>query len=204
MVTKYKAAKILGVSPATIQRMVDRGELGEPVRSDDGTYQFSETELTQWLEEHRPEDAPADPTVQSEALGVLQEAKALFKAAQQSLTWLVSEQQQIVTALHTQLKEGLQGWATAVREEQASRLEAQIVAGQEERKNKAVDAVLEAGPRIVSQSIEAGIGARLAKRVAGLSDEHWSVLRDGAKDLLGVTDEEMTQLEKLRASKESE
>lgn len=201
-VTKYRAAKLMGVSPATVQRMVERGELPEPTRGDDGTYEFAESDILDWIEQHKAGDVePAEgKPVATEALGVLQEARSLFHAAQSSLQWLVKEQQALVSVLHSQLKEGLQGWSDAVRQEQASRLEAETVLGQERRKDKAVDAVLEAAPKIVGQAISARAGAKVVARIVALSDDHWSVLKSGASEILGLTTEELSDIEDLRVA----
>lgn len=200
-VTKYKAAQLLGCAPATITRMVADGRLPEPFKSDDGTQRFERKVIEEYIAQHISEDIAEPKTSEEHAADVLAAAAEMSRHAAEAYRWLIERQQGMIGALTTQLQGGLEGWAAAVREEATRTLEAELVRGSESRKDKAVQTLLDTAPRILEKSMAARAGAKMIEKLVALPDEHWAELRKGAADLLGMSEDELKEIDAARAAK---
>ena len=195
--TKYRVAKMLHVAPRTVDRMVERGDLPEPERDDDGTLLF-DVEAVEAAAAAAAEASAAAPA------GVVREATELQRAAAESLQWLVKQQQSMITDLSRQMREGMVAWAEAVRGEAEMKLEAEVAMSQERRRDEALRAVSELVPDVMSKAMAARAGSKVIERLSALDDEQWATLSGMAVELLGLSEQDVAMIAAMRKERKEQ
>lgn len=201
-VTRYQAARLLGVAERTIDRMLERGELtGE--KDDRGVYSISLAHV-QALIADRPPVPDAERGSSDDSIGLIHHATALSKSANEALMWLINKQQDVIGALSSELGTVQQSYSAAIRAEAAQRLETELALRAEGRKDKALEEVIPFAERILSQSVRSKAGSKVLDSLARLGDEQWETVRGMATELLDMAPADVAQLDALRKERKKE
>lgn len=204
-VTRYEAAKLIGVTPRTIQRWVESGEL-EGTQTEGGIWQIP-LAAVQAIAAERPQ--PEGPDVETtESIGtpaaIMHHATTMARDASASLQWLVKMQQEVISALSSELGTVQTSYSQAIRAEAQQRLETELAIRAEARKDKALDEVMPFAERILSQSVQSRAGSRVLDALARLDDEQWETVRGMATELLEMPQADVAQLDALRSERKKE
>lgn len=200
-VTRARAARILGTSPRSIDRMRERGEL-EGEKDDAGEWRYSLDSIKE-AKDLNESDRQASP--EEVALDLVKESRALAFEYMKELRWLLEFQRKALETHQSKHAELQQEWANALRQEAEAQLNTTLALRHEDRKDKMVDELAEHFPGILKRGIEgrvqANVGAALIDKLVALGDDEWKLASGFAKDLLGLSDEQIQKLEEVRASK---
>lgn len=203
-VSKYRAAKMLGVAERTVDRWVEEGSISAPEKDLNGRWQFDKDEIEK-LAEARAELEGTGGAPEIQAAAVLREASAAVKSSVEAFRWLVEQQQKYIGMLSAQHQDNIQAWSAAIKEEATRKLETELAMKAEERKDKAIDVLVDQAPRIVMQGINARAGSKLLSKLSRLDDEQWDTVKAMAGELLDMTEGDVRELDEFRtAQKEQE
>lgn len=201
-ITRYRAAKMLGVDGRTIDRMVARGELKGEKNETNGEWVFDREEIEEAANERELSQGPekiADRVVEA-----MKEATELQKAASDALKWLVTEQQSHIKALTEMVRTNTVEWADAIRDEASRALESRIAVAQEDRKDKALDELTKFIPQVMARSMSGRAGAKVLSKFVALSDEQWDTVKAMAVELLDMPQADVDELDALRSAEKKE